>query len=192
MGEVVCTVIFNNDQKRDLVLPDNVPTHQLANVIALALKLPRDRDTYYELKVPDGKTFQRLPDSKTLQQSYILNGSCLYLSQEKEDPNSRAFLEGANGLKMRLRENTLIGRLTPKVFVDIDLTHLDQEKVVSRRHAAITHISYHYVIKDLDSHNGTFINEIRLKQGESVVLHPGDEVCFGSLEKGVRFIFSDK
>jgi len=164
----------------------------LANVIALALKLPRDRDTYYELKVPDGKTFQRLPDSKTLQQSYILNGSRLYLSQEKEDPNSRAFLEGANGLKMRLRENTLIGRLTPKVFVDIDLTHLDQEKVVSRRHAAITHVSYHYVIKDLDSHNGTFINEIRLKQGESVVLHPGDEVCFGSLEKGVRFIFSDK
>lgn len=192
MGEVVCTVIFNNDQKRDLVLPDNVSTHQLANVIALALKLPRDRDTYYELKVPDGKTFQRLPDSKTLQQSYILNGSRLYLSQEKEDPNSRAFLEGANGLKMRLRENTLIGRLTPKVFVDIDLTHLDQEKVVSRRHAAITHVSYHYVIKDLDSHNGTFINEIRLKQGESVVLHPGDEVCFGSLEKGVRFIFSDK
>ena len=192
MGEVVCTVIFNNDQKRDLVLPDNVPTHQLANVIALALKLPRDQDTYYELKVPDGKTFQRLPDSKTLQQSYILNGSRLYLSQEKEDPNSRAFLEGANGLKMRLRENTLIGRLTPKVFVDIDLTHLDQEKVVSRRHAAITHVSYHYVIKDLDSHNGTFINEIRLKQGESVVLHPGDEVCFGSLEKGVRFIFSDK
>ena len=192
MGEVVCTVIFNNDQKRDLVLPDNVPTHQLANVIALALKLPRDQDTYYELKVPDGKTFQRLPDSKTLQQSYMLNGSRLYLSQEKEDPNSRAFLEGANGLKMRLRENTLIGRLTPKVFVDIDLTHLDQEKVVSRRHAAITHVSYHYVIKDLDSHNGTFINEIRLKQGESVVLHPGDEVCFGSLEKGVRFIFSDK
>jgi hypothetical protein len=147
MGEVVCTVIFNNDQKRDLVLPDNVPTHQLANVIALALKLPRDRDTYYELKVPDGKTFQRLPDSKTLQQSYILNGSRLYLSQEKEDPNSRAFLEGANGLKMRLRENTLIGRLTPKAFVDIDLTPLDQEKVVSRRHAAITHVSYHYVIK---------------------------------------------
>jgi len=102
-AKVVCTVIFNNDQKRDLVLPDNVPTHQLANVIALALKLPRDRDTYYELKVPDGKTFQRLPDSKTLQQSYILNGSRLYLSQEKEDPNSRAFLEGANGFKMRLR-----------------------------------------------------------------------------------------
>jgi len=192
MGEVVCTVIFKNDQKRDLVLPDYVPTHQLANVIALALKLPKDRDTYYELKIPDGKALQRLPDSKTLQQSYILNGSLLYLIQEKEDPHSRAFLEGANGLRMRLRENTLIGRLTPKVFVDIDLTPLDQGMVVSRRHAAITHVSYHYVIKDLDSHNGTFINEIRLKQGESVVLHPGDEVCFGSLEKGVRLKYSDK
>ncbi|MBG0785463.1 MAG: FHA domain-containing protein [Anaerolineaceae bacterium] len=190
MSEVVCTVIFNNDQKRDLILPDNVQADQLANVIALALKLPKDRDTYYELKVPEGKTLRRLPDSKTLQHSFILNGSFLYLTQEKEDPNNRAFFEGGGGLKMRIRENTVIGRLTPKEYVDIDLTALDKEKVVSRRHAAITHVSYHYVIKDLESHNGTYINEIRLKRGESVVLHPGDEVCFGSLEKGVRLTFT--
>jgi hypothetical protein len=190
MGEVVCTVIFNKDQKRDLILPDYIQADQLANVIALALKLPKDRDTYYELKVPDGETLRRLPDSKSLQHSFILNGSVLYLTQEQEDPHNRAFLEGSSGVKMRLRENTLIGRFTTKEHVDIDLTALDKEKVVSRRHAAITHVSYHYVIKDLASHNGTYINDTRLKKGESVVLHPGDEICFGSLEKGVRLKFT--
>jgi hypothetical protein len=192
MGEVVCTVFFGNKQKRDLILPDFIPSHQLANVIAMALKMPDDKNTYYELKIPDGESLQRLPDSITLQQSYILNGSTIYLTQEKEDPRNRAFLVGPKGLKMRLREHTLIGRLTPKVFVDIDLSPMDEQKVISRRHAAITHVSYHYVIKDLDSHNGTFINEIMLKQGQSVVLHPGDEICFGSLEKGVRLKFSNQ
>jgi hypothetical protein len=165
--------------------------HQLANVIALSLGLPKNRDTYYELRISDGQELMRLPEAKNLQQSYILNGSKLYLHQESEDPQNRAFLETQNGLKMRLRENTLLGRLTPKSYVDIDLTPLDQEKVVSRSHAAITHISYHYVIKDLNSHNGTFINNEPLKQGESVVLHAGDTICFGGLEKGVCLKFKD-
>lgn len=191
MGEVVCSVIYQNSQRRDLVLPDHIPVHQLANAVALALGLSKERDTYYELNIPDGDAFQRLPESKTLQQSYIMNGSFLYLMQGTEDQKEWVFLEGESGFKVHLRENSLIGRLTAKSFVDIDLTPLDQGKVVSRRHAAITHVSYHYVIKDLDSHNGTYINDIRLKKGESVVLHVGDQICFGSLEKGVRLKFTN-
>lgn len=195
MGEVICSVYYQynqKEQKRDLILPDQIPVHQLANVIALSLGLPKNRDTYYELKIFEGQDLVRLPEAKNLQQSYILNGSKLYLHQESEDPQNRAFLESQSGLKMRLRENTLLGRLTPNSYVDIDLTPFDQEKVVSRNHAAITHISYHYVIKDLNSHNGTFINDEPLKQGESVVLHPGDIICFGGSEKGVCLSFTDK
>lgn len=190
MGEVVCSVKYQKSQQRDLVLPDHIPVHQLVDVIALALNLPKNRDIYYELQVPEGDQMRRLPDSRTLQQAFILNGSKIHLVQKKEDPLSRAFLVGKNNLKIRLRENSILGRLTPDIHVDVDLSALDQNKVVSRRHAAITHVSYHYVIKDLDSHNGTFVNKIRLKKGESVVLHPGDRLCFGSLEKGVRLTYT--
>ncbi|MBG0771680.1 MAG: hypothetical protein H0S82_08220, partial [Anaerolineaceae bacterium] len=134
MGEVICSVYYQNnqkEQKRDLILPDQIPVHQLANVIALSLGLPKNRDTYYELRISDGQELVRLPEAKNLQQSYILNGSELYLHQESEDPQNRAFLETQSGLKMRLRENTLLGRLTPKTYVDIDLTPFDQEMVVS-------------------------------------------------------------
>jgi len=191
MGEVVCTVVFRKNQRRDLVLPDHIPAHQLANVIALALDIPQTRNTYYELQIPEGDEMRRIPDSRTLQQAFIFNGSTIHLVQKKEDPDSRAFLIGKNDFKVRLRENTIIGRLTPDIHVDVDLAMLDHEKVVSRRHAAITHVSYHYVIKDLDSHNGTYVNDIQLKKGESLVLHPGDQVCFGSLEKGVRLKYSN-
>jgi len=190
MGEVVCSVKYQKSQQRDLVLPDHIPVHQLVDVIALALNLPKNRNIYYELQVPEADQMRRLPDSRTLQQAFILNGSEIHLVQKKEDPSSRAFLVGKNNLKIRLRENSILGRLTPDIHVDVDLSALDQNKVVSRRHAAITHVSYHYVIKDLDSHNGTFVNKIRLKKGESVVLHPGDRLCFGSLEKGVRLTYT--
>jgi len=189
MGEVVCSVKYRGSQRRDLVLPDHIPVHQLTGAIALALGLPKNREIYYELQIPDGKEWRRIPDSRTLQQAFVMNGSMIHLVQKKEDLKNRAFLKGKRGLQIRLRENTIIGRLTPEVHVDVDLSSMDREKVVSRRHAAITHVSYHYVIKDLDSHNGTFVNDISLKQGESIVLHPGDEVCFGSREKGVRLTF---
>ena len=190
MGEVVCSVIYGEKNSRDLALPDHIPVHQLAGVIALALGLPKKQDIYYELQITDGAEMRRIPDSRTLQQAFILNGAKIHLIHKEEDPNTRAFLKGKGEFKIRLRENTIIGRLTPDIHVDVDLTPMDVDTVVSRRHAAITHVSYHYVIKDLDSHNGTFINDIQIKKSESIVLHPGDQLCFGSLEKGVRLQFT--
>ena len=189
MGEVVCSVIFKKDQKRDLVLPDHIPVYQLVNSMALALNLSLSRKYFYELCQMNNQKLERIPGSRTLQQAFIVHGSTLHLVQVKES-HSPAFMINEQGLKFRLRENTIIGRLTPDNHVDIDLTHLDIEKVVSRRHAAINHVSYHYVIKDLDSRNGTYLNGACLQKGKSVVLHPGDEICFGSLEKGVVLRFS--
>jgi len=190
MGEVICSVTYNQTQRRDLVLPDNIPVHQLVHSLARALGLPRSRETFYELHVPDGKEMRRIPDSRTLQQTFILNGGCLHLVSVKEDLKFTAFLVSKGGVEIRLRQSTIIGRLTPKVHVDVDLSPMDLATVVSRRHTVITHISSQYLIKDLSSHNGTFVNEVRLREAESLVLHDGDEICFGSLEKGVRLNFS--
>jgi hypothetical protein len=171
------------------VLPDHIPVHQLVNSLAKALGLERSREIYYELHLPDGDELRRIPEARTLQQAFVLSGSTLHLVQVHEDPQQSAFLVTDGGQEIRLRQSTLIGRLTPEVHVDVDLTPMDSAKVVSRRHAAITRVTSHYLIKDLGSRNGTFIDEIRLKSDESRVLHPGDQICFGSLEKGVRLLF---
>ncbi|MBW6465454.1 MAG: FHA domain-containing protein [Brevefilum sp.] len=189
MGEVVCTVIYPEAQRRDLVLPDNVPVHLLVNALASALGMPKNHDIFYELQVEEGGELRRIPESRTLQQAFIYNGAILRFSPEKETPGNRAVLSGKNSVRFRLRENTIIGRLTREVHVDIDLVPLDVNKVVSRRHAVITRLSFHYLIKDAGSHNGTFVNQIRVREGESVALHTGDEVCFGTLEKGVILKF---
>ena len=189
MGEVVCSVNYSGSQRRDLVLPDDVPVHLLTNALAAALGMPSSPDIFYELQVEEKGAWRRIPEARTLQQAYIHNGTILRFTKEKQIEGARAVLLGKDEIRFRLRENTIIGRLTRDNHVDIDLAGLDTNKVVSRRHAIITRVSMHYLIKDAESHNGTFVNKIPVKPGESLALHPGDEICFGSLDKGVRLKF---
>lgn len=189
MGEVVCTVIYQDQQRRDLVLPDDVPVHLLVNALGNALGIRGTDETFYDLNVVEGTNLRRIPESRTLQQAFICSGSVLHFKQEKESSGVRACLVAANDVRFRLRENTIIGRLTREIHVDIDLSLMDQNMVVSRRHAVITRVSFHYLIKDTGSHNGTFVNQIKIQNDESVALHPRDEICFGTLEKGVKLKF---
>jgi serine/threonine protein kinase len=108
---------------------------------------------------------------------------------QESSSQSRPMLCGKSGLEFPLGEMTSIGRRTNKVFVDLDLTSLDQHQVVSRQHAQITRLYPHFVLKDLGSHNGTFVNGRKIRQRESMVIHDGDEICFGSLAKGVHLVF---
>jgi FHA domain-containing protein/zinc ribbon protein len=66
------------------------------------------------------------------------------------------------------------------VFPDVDLDSDDPEAKVSRRHARISMQNGQYVIEDLGSTNGTFVNRgRRLKPGERQPLNDGDEIIVG-------------
>lgn len=66
------------------------------------------------------------------------------------------------------------------VFPDVDLDSDDPEAKVSRRHARISFRSGQYVIEDLGSTNGTFVNRgRRLKPGDHQALKDGDEIIVG-------------
>ena len=66
--------------------------------------------------------------------------------------------------------------------VDIDLTSEDgQTRGVSRRHARVRFVNERYLIEDLESLNGTFLNRRRLVPFVPEVLRGGDELRFGSL-----------
>jgi hypothetical protein len=66
------------------------------------------------------------------------------------------------------------------VFPDVDLDSDDPEAKVSRRHARISLRDGKYLIEDLGSTNGTFVNRgHRLAPGDRQPLKDGDEIIVG-------------
>ncbi len=66
------------------------------------------------------------------------------------------------------------------VFPDVDLDSDDPEAKVSRRHAQIILQDGKYLLEDLGSTNGTFINRgKRLAVGTRQPLNDGDEIIVG-------------
>ncbi len=66
------------------------------------------------------------------------------------------------------------------IFPDVDLDAHDPEAKVSRRHARILHEKGRYLVEDLGSTNGTFVNRgRRLIPGTTHLLNDGDEIIVG-------------
>jgi len=63
---------------------------------------------------------------------------------------------------------------------DIDLSDLDVKKIISRRHAMIKRENNEFILHDLESRNGTFVNGQRLVSTQLHVLVSGDVIEFGS------------
>ena len=79
-------------------------------------------------------------------------------------------------------EESYIGRWDADngIFPDVDLDAHDPDAMVSRRHARIIYRNGTYVIEDLGSTNGTFVNRgRRLLPGHPQVLSEGDEIIVG-------------
>ena len=79
-------------------------------------------------------------------------------------------------------DETTIGRADPVtgILPDIDLTPVDNNRSVSRRHAKIikTGDDYH-VLEEVGTVNGTYVNEQRIPTGVPVTLHDGDLLKIG-------------
>ena len=89
----------------------------------------------------------------------------------------------APGTEFRLvNDESTIGRWDADngVFPDVDLDAFDSDAKVSRRHARIKREKGGYVIEDLGSTNGTYVNRgRRLLPGNIEALNDGDEVIVG-------------
>lgn len=81
-----------------------------------------------------------------------------------------------------LGSESMIGRWDADggIFPDVDLDQDDPEAKVSRRHARIQFLNNQFLIEDLGSTNGTFINRgPRLLPGNKQPLNHGDEIIVG-------------
>jgi pSer/pThr/pTyr-binding forkhead associated (FHA) protein len=99
------------------------------------------------------------------------------------------FLDSETPIIMESFSRVLIGRFEPDVvFPTVDLTPYQAQRLgVSRRHALITRVGETCVIMDLDSTNGTWLNEKRILPYEYHVLNSMDQLRFGNLKALVYF-----
>jgi predicted component of type VI protein secretion system len=66
------------------------------------------------------------------------------------------------------------------IFPDIDLTPIDHQRSISRRHAKIYRRGdKFFFVEETGTMNGTFKNGERLETGSPVEIEPGDEVRCG-------------
>ena len=79
-------------------------------------------------------------------------------------------------------DETTIGRADPVtgILPDIDLTPVDQNRSVSRRHAKIVKRGSDYcVLEEVGTVNGTYVNDQRIPTGTPVPIHNGDMLKIG-------------
>jgi CRP-like cAMP-binding protein len=87
-------------------------------------------------------------------------------------------------------DETTIGRADPVtgILPDIDLTPVDNNRSVSRRHAKIIRSGNDYhVLEEVGTVNGTYVNDQRIPTGVPVTLHNGDLVKIGLISMKAVF-----
>ena len=86
------------------------------------------------------------------------------------------------------KEESLLGRSSPadNIYPEVDLTDLDPESYVSRRHGRILRQGGKYLYEDIGSSNGSFINGTRLQSHIQTELHDGDTLRLGRTEMTFR------
>ena len=90
--------------------------------------------------------------------------------------------DSANTVFSLSAEESYIGRWDADngIFPDVDLDAYDPDAKVSRKHARIIYRNNIYMVEDLGSTNGTFVNRgRRLLPGSPQVLSEGDEIIVG-------------
>ncbi len=86
--------------------------------------------------------------------------------------------------------DSTIGRSDPVtgIMPEIDLTHVDAHRSVSRRHARVVrHEEGWAIVEDVGTVNGTYVNDERIPTGIPVPIHHGDRLRIGLIQMKVIF-----
>lgn len=87
-------------------------------------------------------------------------------------------------------EETMIGRSDPVtgIMPDIDLTPVDNNRSVSRRHAKILRKEGKYfILEEVGTVNGTYVNDQKISTGVQVEIKNGDRIRIGLIQMKAVF-----
>src|SRR5258708_720874 len=95
------------------------------------------------------------------------------------DPKSQKMFELVDKGESTIGRADRLTGFTP----DVDLSTLDTQRTLSRRHAKIVHKAGDYFVREeIGTRNGTFVNGTRVQTGVDVTLSSGDRIRFGMIE----------
>jgi hypothetical protein len=97
-------------------------------------------------------------------------------------PREGRFVHEASGTEFALPGDAkvMVGRSAKGHVPDVDLTPVDHDRSLSRRHAAVWREGITYMVaEETGVANGTFVNGKRIGPGEATALKDGDKVAFG-------------
>ncbi len=185
----------------DLSLPLQVPVGEL--LPPLIQRLGWAEESNFELssewRLVLQETGEIIYSQQTLGEMGVLPGDILLLESAKGhfrpdanfpkvDAKGRVLVSVDGTIFLLKSARVLIGRPDPGMGlfpadVGVDLTNLDKDAISSRRHAQLLLQDRVYVIRDLGSKHGTYVNGQKLGPGERKILEDGDCIQIG--EEGV-------
>lgn len=145
------------------------------------------------------KYSKRLREANTLLERLVgreVDSDQMEMSSTNEGPSPKTtryrLIDVASGTAFFFSsgDETSIGRADPVtgILPDVDLTAVDTNRSVSRRHAKILKGGDEYhVLEEVGTVNGTYVNEQRIPTGVPVTLHNGDLVKIGLVSMKVVF-----
>lgn len=120
----------------------------------------------------------------------IDESSDFFERQEARDEIYRLVADGGvEEFYLNRDAETLVGRIDPVTGIrpDVDLTNLDGQRSVSRRHAKIVRAESEFqVVEEIGTMNGTFVNGKRIATGSPTPLKDGDRLRFGLVDLTFR------
>lgn len=196
-----------DSENNGIEIPELMPPDPLVSPEPIAgLDPSLESNPGLELTGPEGPTLNEaeavvLPESPTAVSS-APEGT---VAQPSADPgnsgagNMATQLQVSQSRLIHLQTNTTlelppnvsplhIGKPNDRIPPDVDVSGFPNSEIVSRVHADIRVEGDIYYIEDVNSSNGTYINNLPLPPGNRHRLRPGDRIALGKGDK-VTFIF---
>ena len=197
--EVAIAVLEKGDFFGEMSILEDMPRAASARAITPTRVLSINGSTFDQMlkDTPEVAVRMMRKLSRRLRETdELLRGTTMYknsatpLSREIPTPILQAPAEGTerllhfSGMEFPLSTGpeTTVGRKDPVtgIYPDVDLSPLDSQRSVSRRHAKIYRRGGKFFLgEEIGTMNSTFLNGVRLDTGVPAEFHKGDELRFG-------------
>lgn len=197
--EVVIAVLEKGDFFGEMSILEDLPRAASARALTPTKVLAINGSTFDQMLRDNPEVAVRMMRklSRRLRETdELLRGTTMYkssatpLSREVPTPMVQTPAEGpeklvhSSGMEFPLSDGpeTTVGRKDPVtgIYPDVDLSPLDSQRSVSRRHAKLYRRGGKFFLgEEIGTMNSTFLNGARLDTGVPAEVRPGDELRFG-------------
>jgi CRP-like cAMP-binding protein len=144
----------------------------------------------YSKRLREANTLLEKLAGREIDADHVAMDATVMLPAEKATRHRLIDLATGTSFPFSNGDETTIGRADPVtgILPDVDLTPVDTNRSVSRRHAKILRTgSEYHVLEEVGTVNGTYVNDQRIPTGIPVTIHSGDMVKIGLIAMKVAF-----